>query len=64
MRVRLILENGGNVITKRVELPEAPAVATIVMAERERRVVSGRSTPSARRRTSTSARTRTTRRCR
>ncbi|WP_437828818.1 hypothetical protein [Sorangium sp. So ce1153] len=40
MQVRLILEHDGHAITKRVELPEAPAVGAIVMAEREREVVS------------------------
>src|SRR5688572_27487627 len=40
MRARLILEHGGHSITKRVELPEAPAVGSIVLAERERSVVS------------------------
>ncbi|WP_437523242.1 hypothetical protein WME79_33730 [Sorangium sp. So ce726] len=37
MRVRLILENGGHAITKRVEVP---AVGSLVLADRERRVVS------------------------
>lgn len=40
MRVRLILEHGGHSITKRLELPEAPAIGSIVVADRERRVVS------------------------
>ncbi|KYF90953.1 hypothetical protein BE20_03490 [Sorangium cellulosum] len=40
MRARLILEHGGHSITKRVELPETPAVGSVVMAEREREVVS------------------------
>lgn len=40
MRVRLILENGGHAITKRLDLPEAPAVDAIVLADRGRRVVS------------------------
>lgn len=40
MRVRLILENGGHTLSKVVELAEAPAVGSIVLADRERRVVS------------------------
>ncbi|KYF90283.1 hypothetical protein BE20_18205 [Sorangium cellulosum] len=40
MQARLILEHGGHAITKRVELTEAPAVGSVVMAERERAVVS------------------------
>ncbi|AGP42391.1 hypothetical protein BE04_14775 [Sorangium cellulosum] len=40
MRLRLILEHGGHAITKRVELPEVPAVGSVVLADRERRVVS------------------------
>ncbi|XYH95406.1 hypothetical protein ACMHYB_47640 [Sorangium sp. So ce1128] len=40
MRARLILEHGGHAITKHLELPEAPAVGSVVMAERERSVVS------------------------
>ncbi|WP_437281735.1 hypothetical protein WME90_14620 [Sorangium sp. So ce375] len=40
MRARLILEHGGHAITKRVELPEVPAVGAVVLAERERSVVS------------------------
>ncbi|WP_437601907.1 hypothetical protein WMF28_09900 [Sorangium sp. So ce590] len=38
MRARLILEHGGHSITKRVELPEVPAVGAVVLAERERRL--------------------------
>ncbi|XXY49162.1 hypothetical protein WME91_55055 [Sorangium sp. So ce269] len=40
MRARLILEHGGHAITKHADLPEAPAVGSVVMAERERQVVS------------------------
>ena len=40
MRARLILEHGGHAITKRVELAEAPAVGSAIMAERERSVLS------------------------
>ncbi|WP_437970514.1 hypothetical protein WMF04_15035 [Sorangium sp. So ce260] len=40
MRVRLILENGGHAITKRLHLAEAPAVGSFVLADRERYVVS------------------------
>ncbi|WP_437757195.1 hypothetical protein [Sorangium sp. So ce1389] len=40
MQARLILEHGGHAITKRLDLPEAPAVGAVVMAERERQVVS------------------------
>lgn len=38
MRVRLILENGGHALSKRLDMPEAPAVGSIVLADRERRV--------------------------
>jgi hypothetical protein len=40
MRVRLILDNGGHTLSKRVDLDEAPAVGSVVLADRERRVVS------------------------
>ncbi|WP_438019650.1 hypothetical protein WMF18_11510 [Sorangium sp. So ce315] len=40
MRARLILENGGHTLSKRVDLDEVPAVGSIVLADRERRVVS------------------------
>ncbi|WP_437786666.1 hypothetical protein [Sorangium sp. So ce1097] len=40
MRVRLILENGGHDLTKVVEIDEAPAVGAIVLADRERPIVS------------------------
>ncbi|MGK3986027.1 hypothetical protein WME99_23480 [Sorangium sp. So ce136] len=40
MRAQLILEHGGHAITKRLELPETPVVGSVVMAEREREVVS------------------------
>ncbi|XXT17947.1 hypothetical protein WME94_47740 [Sorangium sp. So ce429] len=38
--MRLILENGGHTLSKVVELPEAPAVGAIVLADHERRVAS------------------------
>ncbi|XYH92864.1 hypothetical protein ACMHYB_33985 [Sorangium sp. So ce1128] len=37
MRVRLILENGGHALTKRVDLTEAPIVGAVVEADRERK---------------------------
>ncbi|WP_437478980.1 hypothetical protein WME75_31740 [Sorangium sp. So ce1014] len=40
MRVRLILENGGRAITKRLHLSEVPAVGSFVLAERAGMVVS------------------------
>ncbi|WP_437478976.1 hypothetical protein WME75_31705 [Sorangium sp. So ce1014] len=40
MRVRLILENGGHAITKRLHLSEVPAVGSFLLAERARMVVS------------------------
>ncbi|MGK3990235.1 hypothetical protein WME99_44740 [Sorangium sp. So ce136] len=40
MRARLILEHNGHAITKRVALPDEPAVGSVIMAERERGVVS------------------------
>lgn len=40
MRARPILESGGHAITKRVEVDEAPAVGSVVLADRERCVTS------------------------